>query len=66
MQTLYNPFKIVYTNNTIAYLLFKATDLLWSRNFKRAIAATLQLKTIRNGAYVEDEVKYQLFPILKQ
>lgn len=57
MQTLYNPFKIVYANNTIDHVQFKSTDLLWSRNFKRAIAATLQLKSLRDGAYVEEEVR---------
>lgn len=56
MQTLYNPFKIIYTNDTITHVQFKAVDTLWSRNFKRAIAAALQLKGLKVGAYVEEEV----------
>lgn len=56
MQMLYNPFKIVYGNDTIASIQFKATDTLWSRNFKRAIASTFQLKNLKNGAFVETEV----------
>lgn len=57
MQTLYNPFKIIYTNDTITHVQFKATDAMWSRNFKRSIAAALQLKGLKNGAYVEEEVR---------
>lgn len=53
---LYNPFKIVYANDTIASIQFKASDTLWSRNFKRAIASTFQLKNLKNGAFVETEV----------
>lgn len=56
MQTLYNPFKVVYDNDTIDYIQFKATDSLWSRNFKRAIASAFQLKNLKNGAFVEEEV----------
>lgn len=57
MQMLYNPFKIIYGNDTIAAIQFKATDTLWSRNFKRAIASTFQLKNVKSGAFVENEVK---------
>ena len=57
MQTLYNPFKVVYVNDTIDFIQFKATDSLWSRNFKRAIASAFQLKNLKNGAFVEEEVK---------
>lgn len=56
MQTLYNPFKIIYKNDTITYVQFKTTDTLWSRNFKRAVASALQLRGLRDGAYVEEEV----------
>lgn len=56
MQTLYNPFKIVYTNDTIQYIQFKACDSLWSRNFKRAIASAFQIKSVKTGAFVEEEV----------
>lgn len=58
MQTLYNPFKIIYTNDTVTHVQFKTSDALWSRNFKRAIASTLQLKGLRDGAYVEEEVSF--------
>lgn len=69
MQALYNPFKIVYVNDTIEYVQFKASDSLWSRNFKRAIASAFQLKNIKIGAFVEEEVKcarilYQKTPLL--
>lgn len=57
MQTLYNPFKIVYVNDTIDYIQFKSSDALWSRNFKRAIASAFQLKSLKSGAFVEEEVK---------
>lgn len=57
IQTLYNPFKIIYTNGTITHVQFKATDSLWSRNFKRSIAAALQLNGLKDGAYVEEEVR---------
>lgn len=57
MQTLYNPFKIVYVNDTIDYIQFKASDSLWSKNFKRAIASTFQMKDLKNGAFVVEEVK---------
>lgn len=68
MQTLYNPFKIIYTNGTITHVQFKATDTLWSRNFKRAIAAALQLKELKSGAYVEEEVSIEshTFRLLKR
>lgn len=56
MQTLYNPFKIVYTNDSIQYIQFKASDSLWSRNFKRAIASAFQIKSVKTGAFVEEEV----------
>lgn len=56
MQTLYNPFRVVYVNDTIDYIQFKATDSLWSRNLKRAIASAFQLKNLKNGAFVEEEV----------
>lgn len=56
MQTLYSPFKIAYVNDTIDYIHFKASDALWSKNFKRAIASAFQLKALRNGAFVEEEV----------
>lgn len=56
IQTLYSPFKIVYVNDTIDYIQFKVSDSLWSRNFKRAIASAFQLKHLKNGAFVEDEV----------
>lgn len=61
MQMLYNPFKIIYGNDTIAAIQFKATDTLWSRNFKRAIASTFQLKNVKSGAFVENEVKMHSF-----
>lgn len=61
MQTLYNPFKIIYFNDTIDYIHFKVNDSLWSRNFKRAIASAFQLKQLKKGAFVEDEVsKYSI------
>lgn len=47
----------MYANETIAGIQFKATDTLWSRNFKRAIASTFQLKNLKSGAFVENEVK---------
>lgn len=56
MQTLYSPFKIVYVNDTIDHIHFKASDSLWSRNFKRGIASAFQLKKLRSGAFVEQEV----------
>lgn len=60
IQTLYNPFKIVYVNDTIDYIQFKESDSLWSRNFKRAIASTFQMKNLKNGAFVVEEVKMLL------
>lgn len=60
MQTLYSPFKIVYINDTIDKIHFKMSDTLWSKNFKRAIAAAFQLKNVRNGAFVEQEVRLDL------
>lgn len=54
--SLYNPFKIVYVNDTIDHVQFKMSDSLWSRNFKRAIASVFQLKQLKKGAFVEDEV----------
>lgn len=61
MQTLYNPFKIVYVNDTVDYVQFKVSDSLWSRNFKRAIASAFQLKQLKMGAFVEDEVRINIF-----
>lgn len=66
MQTLYNPFKIIYTNDTITHVQFKATDTLWSRNFKRAIASILQLKGLRDGAYVEEEVSHSFESFIRK
>lgn len=59
IQTLYNPFKIVYTNDTIEYIQFKVSDSLWSRNFKRAIASAFQITNLKIGAFVEQEVSYK-------
>lgn len=56
MQSLYNPFKIIYLGDVITGIQFKTTDPLWARNFKRAIASTLQVQSIKLGAYVENEV----------
>lgn len=63
MQALYNPFKIVYVNDTIDYIQFKASDQerLWSRNLKRAIASAFQLKNLKIGAFLEEEVKSHFF-----
>lgn len=56
MQSLYNPFQIVYTGDTISRLLFKRHDSVWSKNFKRAMASALQVQGSTIGAFVVKEV----------
>lgn len=56
MQSLYNPFQIVYTNDTISHLLFKRYDSIWAKNFKRAMASALQVQGSTVGAFVVKEV----------
>lgn len=56
MQSLYNPFQIVYTGDTISRLLFKRHDSVWSKNFKRAMASALQVQGSAIGAFVVKEV----------
>lgn len=57
MQSLYNPFKIFYTGDVVSHLLFKDKDSTWAKNFKRGIAAALQVQGDRAGAFVEKEVR---------
>lgn len=56
MLPVYNPFKIVYNDELISYLVFKEKDTLWSINFKKAIASALQVQGQRVGAFVAHEV----------
>lgn len=56
MQSLYNPFKIIYNGDVISYLIFKDKDSIWAKNFKRAIASALQVQGEKPGAFVEKEV----------
>ncbi|XP_055375125.1 uncharacterized protein LOC129607901 isoform X2 [Condylostylus longicornis] len=52
MHPPYKPFKIVIdgTTNKISHLIFKESDPIWSTNFKRAIASTLQLQLNNGGS----------------
>lgn len=56
MKEFYHPFKIVYDGDVIASISFKDNDLVWAKNFKRAIASALQIQGARVGAFVEKEV----------
>lgn len=57
MYPPYKPFKIVLTSEgTISHLIFKEGDPIWSTNFKRAIASTLQFQIKSTGAFVVDEI----------
>ncbi|ALC45883.1 CG31150, partial [Drosophila busckii] len=53
MYPPYKPFKIVLTKEGfISHLIFKEADPIWSMNFKRAIASTLQFQMKSSGAFV--------------
>lgn len=58
MQSLYNPFSIIYNGetDTIVRVLFKTYDSVWAKNFKRAMAAAIQVQGTKTGAFVEKEV----------
>lgn len=57
MYPPYKPFRIVLTKEgTISHVVFKEGDPIWSMNFKRAIASTLQFQMKSSGAFVVDEV----------
>lgn len=57
MYAPYKPFKVVMAKNgAISHLMFKESDPIWSTNFKRAVAATLQFQETSPGAYVLEEV----------
>lgn len=56
MQSLYNPFLIVYNGDTISRILFKRHDSIWAKNFKRAMASALQVQGSTVGAFVVKEV----------
>ncbi|KRG01396.1 uncharacterized protein LOC6573593 isoform X2 [Drosophila mojavensis] len=56
MYPPYKPFKIILTKEgTISHVVFKEGDPIWSMNFKRAIASTLQFQIKSSGAFVVDE-----------
>lgn len=57
MHSLYKPFKIFYNGDVVGHLQFKDKDSVWSKNFKRAIAAALQVQGNKTGAFVEKEVR---------
>lgn len=58
MYPPYKPFKIILTREgTISHVVFKEGDPIWSMNFKRAIASTLQFQIKSSGAFVVDEVR---------
>lgn len=58
MYPPYKPFKIVLTKEgSISHVVFKEGDPIWSMNFKRAIASTLQFQIKSTGAFVVDEVR---------
>lgn len=59
MLSFYKPFKIVYAGDVISFVWFKDNDSLWARNFKRAIAAVLQIQGDKIGAFVEKEVSHK-------
>lgn len=66
MQSLYNPFLIVYSGDTISRLLFKRHDSLWAKNFKRAMASALQVQGSTVGAFVVKEVSIRRAHLLNE
>lgn len=55
IQPFYNPFKIVINRDVVSYLQFKEKDVLWSINFKKAIASAIQVQGDGAGAFVVNE-----------
>lgn len=57
MLPVYNPFKIVSDDrdDCVERLAFKRRDPPWSRNFKRAIAAAIQVQGTKTGTFVTPE-----------
>lgn len=63
MKEFYHPFKIVYDGDVISSISFKDNDLVWAKNFKRAVASVLQIQGYRTGAFVEKEVNSEFLII---
>lgn len=51
----YNPFKIVINQDIVSHLQFKEKDVLWSINFKKAVASAFQVQGDGPGAFVVQE-----------
>lgn len=57
MKEFYHPFQMIYTDDVITSISFKDHDSIWAKNFKRAVAAALQIQGDKTGAFVEKEVR---------